>query len=379
MPHISRNIPALLRTPIGRKQLLSRVYYYGWPLLSQVASLYRRTLARKTRIVTVVGSFGKTTTARAVVAALGGQSPPDIQQNAWSFVAHRLLHIRPHQRHAVIEVGIDGRGQMKAYGRMMRPDITIVTSIGSEHNRSLGTLKATRAEKSEMVRSLPQSGTAVLNGDDPNVRWMKKRTRAQVITFGFNEMNDMRASDVILDWPHGTRFKLHVDAQTHNLRIRLIGRHMVYPILAAVAVALSEGFRLEQILPALEALPPTPGRLQPMRLASGAYVLRDDYKSTLETIEAALDVFSQIPAHRRIVVLGEVSEPPGSQAPSTDISGNASPKSPQGLYSWGETSSATPQALPVVGSRGMPLSTPTEVCSKRSRNSGTTSSPKMSR
>ena len=304
-----------MRTPIGRKQFLSHGYYYVWPLLRRVATLYRQTLVRKTRVVTVVGSFGKTTTARAVIAALGGKVPPDIRPNAWNFVAHRVLGIRPHDFHTVIEVGIDGRGQMEAYARMIRPNVTIVTSIGSEHNRSLETLKVTRAEKSEMVRLLPKSGTAALNADDPNVRWMEERTCARVITFGFDEMSDIRASDVALDWPHGTRFKLHTDSRTRNLRMKLIGRHMVYPILAAVAVALSEGFKLDQILPALEALSPTPGRLQPVRLRSGAYVLRDDYKSSLETIETALDVLSQIPAKRRIVVFGEVSEPPGSQGP----------------------------------------------------------------
>lgn len=295
--------------------MLIRGYYYAWPLLRRAATFYRRTLVRKPRVVTVVGSFGKTTTARAVIAALGGEVPADTHPNAWNFLAHAILRIRPYHRHRVIEVGIDGRGQMEAYARMIRPDVTVVTCIGSEHNRSLGTLAVTRAEKSEMVRSLSASGTAVLNGDDPNIRWMKKRTRARVITFGFDPMNDVRASDVIVHWPRGTRFKLHTDGRTRNLQIRLIGGHMVYPILAAVAVALSEGFELSQALPALEALSPTPGRLEPIRLRSGAYLLRDDYKSSLETIEIALDVLSQIPAGRRIVVLGEVSEPPGSQGP----------------------------------------------------------------
>jgi UDP-N-acetylmuramyl pentapeptide synthase len=90
---------------------------------------------------------------------------------------------------------------------------------------------------------------------------------------------------------------------------------MVYPILAAVAVSLAEGFALDQVIPALEALPPTPGRLEPIQLANGVIILRDDFKSALETIEAALEVLSEIPAQRRIAVLGDVEEPPGSQGP----------------------------------------------------------------
>jgi UDP-N-acetylmuramyl pentapeptide synthase len=262
-----------------------------------------------------VGSFGKSTTVRAVLTALGGQIHPDFDWNAFSSIARAVLRIRPRDRHAVIEAGIDQPGQMADYARVIRPDITVVTSIGSEHNRSLITLEATRAEKSEMVRILPPSGIAVLNGDDPNVLWMKSRTHARVITFGVHETNDIRASDITLDWPNGTRFTLHAGSETRDVRIRLIGKNMVYPILAAVAVSLAEGFPLDQVIPTLEGMPPTSGRLEPIRLENGTFILRDDYKSSLETIYSALDAFSEIPAKRRIVVLGGVSEPPGSQGP----------------------------------------------------------------
>ncbi|MGH7792190.1 MAG: glutamate ligase domain-containing protein [Thermodesulfobacteriota bacterium] len=60
-------------------------------------------------------------------------------------------------------------------------------------------------------------------------------------------------------------------------------------------------------------MPPTPGRMEAIRLANGALVLRDDNKSPLETIDAALDVLSETPAGRRLVVLGDIEQPPGSK------------------------------------------------------------------
>ena len=86
-----------------------------------------------------------------------------------------------------------------------RPDVAVITAVGSEHHRSLGTLEVTRAEKSWMVQALPAAGVAVLNGDDPNVMWMRQKTRARVVTFGFGAACDVRADDVRLDWPRGTR------------------------------------------------------------------------------------------------------------------------------------------------------------------------------
>ena len=126
-------------------------------------------------------------------------------------------------------------------------------------------------------------------------------------------MNEVRASHLTLNWPKGTQFKVHANGKTCEMSVRLLGRHMVYPILAAIATALAEGFPLEQILPPLEMLSPTPGRLEPIRLPSGALILRDDFKSPLETIDAALDVLGKIPAKERVVVLGDISEPFGRQ------------------------------------------------------------------
>jgi UDP-N-acetylmuramoyl-tripeptide--D-alanyl-D-alanine ligase len=166
-----------------------------------------------------------------------------------------------------------------------------------------------------MVEALPPTGLAILNGDDPHVLRMRSQTTARVITFGFENTNDIFASDLALDWPNGTRFQLHAHGEVRNLRIRLLGKQMVYSILAAVAAAQAEGFALDQVIPALEALPPSPGRMELTRMANGAFVLREHYKSSLETIESALDVLSAIPAPRRHVVLGGVEEPPGSTGP----------------------------------------------------------------
>lgn len=309
------DVPTLLRTAPGRRRLMNTVSHHMWPILAGPAAAYRRTLARGTRVIAVTGSFGKTTSARAIVTVLGGQPRPDIGRNAKVFVALAILRIKRGQPHAVIEVGIMRRNEMAGYARIVRPDIAVVTSIGSEHNRSLESLEVTRAEKSHLVRALSASGTAVLNGDDPNVLWMKEHTRARIRTFGFGETNDVRAGPPVLDWPRGMRFSVFTREGTREARVRLMGRPMAYPILAAVTVALEEGVGLDQALTALETLDPTPSRLEPIPLANGAILLRDEFKSAQETIEAALDLLEQIPARRRMVVLGDVSEPMGPQGP----------------------------------------------------------------
>ncbi len=303
----------LLRSPAGRAQLAIGARYLLWPRIKIPASAYRRLIVPRTRVVAIVGSLGKTTTTRTVSAALDLPARRLAGGNAFAAVAFAALRIRPWHRHAVIEVGIAMRGQMAKYGPMLRPDVVVVTSITSEHNISLPTLEVTRAEKSEMVRALRPDGIAVLNGDDPNVLWMRERTRARIVTFGIADGNDVRASHVELEWPHGMRFRIHARGATTAVRTPLIGRIAVYPVLAAIAVGLEEGFALDELLPRLEALAPTPQRLQRVVTPTGAIVLRDDFKSSLETIDSALDVFATVPARRKIAVLGDVEQCPGNR------------------------------------------------------------------
>jgi UDP-N-acetylmuramoyl-tripeptide--D-alanyl-D-alanine ligase len=304
----------LLRSPLGRLIVRGAPLARAWPVLAHLAALHRRLVVPRTRVIAVIGSFGKSTTARAVVAALGAR-PLRAFSNAKSRLGLAVLRIRRGERWAVLEVGINQPGQMAGYARIVRPDVVVVTSIGSEHNRSLRGLEATRQEKAAMVRVLGPDGLAVLNGDDPHVRWMAGQTDARVVTFGFGAGNEVQATDRALDWPNGARLTVHAGGHAWPAQIRLLGRHQVSAVLAAVAVARAEGVPLEPALAALVALPPTPGRLEPVPLAGGALLLRDDFKGALETVDAALDLLAEVPARRRIVVLGDVTEPPGSQGP----------------------------------------------------------------
>ncbi|MDH3690455.1 MAG: Mur ligase family protein [Gammaproteobacteria bacterium] len=310
-----RDLPALLATSPGRRRLEHIFMYRTWPLLWRAAGIYRQTMLARTRVVAVIGTYGKSTTARAISAALLDDLSLQPPRNMVGYVARRVFATRPGARHRIFETGIDGPGQMLRYHRCLHPDVVVVTSVGSEHNRSFHTLEQTRAEKVKMLEGLRSSGLAVLNGDDPNVTWMRSRTRAKVVTFGLGGNHDVVAEDMRMEWPNGTGFRLRVRDEIRQVRIRLLGEPGVRAAVAGLAVAVGEGRDLGAAIRAIEALEPTPSRLQPVPLANGAWLLRDEFKSNLETIDTALDVLAQISATKRLVVIGDISEPPATQGP----------------------------------------------------------------
>ena len=307
---------ALPWTPIGRRRigwgLLFRCGFLLWPM----ARVYRHLFLREVPLVAVTGSFGKTTATRAIQAALGLPAERHVLWNAGGFLPLALLRTRRGSRAGVLEVGISVRGQMAGYARRLEPLATVVMSVGSEHLATLGSIEAIRDEKANLVRVLPRQGIAVLNGDDENVLWMTTQTDARIVTFGFGEGLDVRAEHVELDASGRTRFRLLVEDAIHNVRIELVGRTAVYPILAAVAVSRVLGVPVEDALSRLSSLPAAPERLEPFRARNGALLLLDTSKSSLETIDVGMEALRAIPAEgKKVAILGDVEGPPGSQGP----------------------------------------------------------------
>jgi UDP-N-acetylmuramoyl-tripeptide--D-alanyl-D-alanine ligase len=285
------------------------------PALYPVARTYRATALRRVRVITVIGSVGKTTTTRAVAAALDLPVRRQALFNASSTVpmARGLLTtVRPWHRRAVFEAAIGGYGEMARLAALARPNVVVVTAIARDHWKSFKTLEGTRDEKAKILRAMGSKGIAVMNADDPNVRWMATQTRARVVLIGQAPDAEVRVSEVEYNWPSGMRFTVTVNGVERPVETRLVGRHMVFPAVAAITVAHLEGVPLDTAIARVAALEPTPGRMQLMALPGGAHLIRDDFKSSQDPIEAALDTLMEVPARRRIVVLGELAESTGN-------------------------------------------------------------------
>jgi UDP-N-acetylmuramyl pentapeptide synthase len=305
-----RDLPALARSPLGRNEARKALVWLAWYVVAPLARLKRRFRLARHPIVAITGTFGKTTTSLATEAVLASPRHPS---NFRTHLAWRLLRVRRGDPPSVFEVGISRPGQMAGYARLLAPRVVVVTAIGSEHRTSFGTLERIAAEKGRLLERLGPSGVAILNGDDPRVAAMAGTTRGRVVTYGFDAGRDVRAEAPRLDWPHGMRFELVTGSGSRPGFVPALGRPAVAAALAAIAVARALGQDDETTLRRLAGFAPAPGRLRPVELANGAWLLRDDYKGEIETIEAALDLLAEIPARRRLVVLGPITEPPHPQ------------------------------------------------------------------
>jgi UDP-N-acetylmuramoyl-tripeptide--D-alanyl-D-alanine ligase len=302
--HLVRDVP-------GGPRIFLRPEYdrFGGRLLA-VAGWHRRHRLARTRIVAVVGSLGKTTATAALRATLACPERGFSYSNYGASLAENLLRVRPRDAHAVLEVGVSRPGPMAGYARRILPDVVVVTSIASDHNRSFPTLLDTREEKVKMIRGLAPESVVLLNGDDPNVRWMASQTRARVVTFGFGPENDVRALD-IRPREGGSEFEIHGLGEICSVRTQFRGAHMAYPALAALTVASNEGIEMDVAIDRLAGVAPSTSRLETIEVGNGVTLIDDSSKASLETVLSALDAFDGMRAERKVVVLGPVESPSG--------------------------------------------------------------------
>jgi UDP-N-acetylmuramoyl-tripeptide--D-alanyl-D-alanine ligase len=286
----------------------------AWPVIYPLAWVWRRTVLRRRPLWAVTGSWGKTSTTAAAAVAAG--RPFDLNQpNYGSFLARALLRTRPGTAPLVFEVGISRPGQMRSYARLLKPDLVVLTAIGAEHLRAFHTQDRLAAEKALLPRAVPATGLVLVNGDDPRCVEIGAALAARTLRVGFTEGCDWRLEMTEEAFPSGATIRISGPlGQRLDLRSRWLGPDLPRCAALGAVAALESGVEAAKVGARLSELPPLGGRFQPSPLPGDAWLLDDSWKGFLPTAKAALAYLASLSDWRRIVVLGALDEPQGSQS-----------------------------------------------------------------
>jgi UDP-N-acetylmuramoyl-tripeptide--D-alanyl-D-alanine ligase len=257
------------------------------------------------RVIAVTGSAGKTTTKDAIAHLLAVRGP--VGRTVGNLNNHigvplSILRLPEAARTAVLEMGMNHAGEIRALACVARPEIGVVTNVGFAHVEFFDSVDGIAAAKRELIESLPRDGVAVLNADDARVRGFRGVHPGRSVTFGFSDGADVRAEGVMTNGAR-TRFRaLGVDFETG-----LAGTHAVMNLLAALAVAQVVEIPPEELREAVASF--TVDAMRGGRsVHDGIVVWNDCYNSNPEAAERMIDVLGQTQAARRFAVLGEMLE-----------------------------------------------------------------------
>ncbi len=263
------------------------------------------------RVIGITGSVGKSTT-KELVAEVLAQRYHTLKNlgNLNNEIGLPLTLLRLGKGHecAVLEMGFYEPGEITQLCEIAKPQVGIVTNVGTVHAERAGSQEIIARGKTELVQALPPApeGTAILNFDDPYVKVMAQETSARVFSYGLDPRCDLWADNIEGLGLSGIGLRLHYLQNTSSLRVPLIGRHSVHTILRAVAAGLTEGLSWGEIQLGLTRST-SQLRLVAVHTRQGAMLLDDTYNASPESMLAALNLLSELHG-RKIAVLGGMFE-----------------------------------------------------------------------
>jgi UDP-N-acetylmuramoyl-tripeptide--D-alanyl-D-alanine ligase len=282
---------------------------YQKPLIN-TAAVWRRVLSR-TCFIGITGSAGKTTTKELVHSALASSyrcSKSHDSNNQLYDVARSLLSSMPWTQFCVQETGASAPGKFAPMMALLKPQVGVVTNIGTDHVRAFRTRDAVFEEKLNLITSLPADGLAVLNADDPIVMTMAAHSRARIVTYGLHNEAEFRGETVTDRWPSRLALRVHHGSETILIQTQLLPPYQASNVLAAVATACSLGVPLDQAARAISLHQPMLGRMSLHMTGRGTAIVRDDWKAPYWSLFKAVQYVADAPAARKVIVLGTISD-----------------------------------------------------------------------
>ena len=273
--------------------------------LQALASAYRQLV--NPRVIAVTGSTGKTGTKDFIASILARgfhvhATPGNLNNHIG--LPLTLLGMEGSEDICVTEMGANHKKEIKTLADIANPEIGVVTNVGPAHLEFFGSLQGVASAKAELLEALPATGTAVLPADDEFIEFLKGRTRARSLSFGFSESADRRITGLERRQRVGYRFKVG----DLSLEVARFGTHHVLNAAAAAVVASIVGAAPDDIASGIADAAVNAGRGVLVDLG-GILFFDDSYNSNPASLKAAVEAFMEIPAvSRRWLVLGDMLE-----------------------------------------------------------------------
>lgn len=264
----------------------------------------------RAQVAAITGSCGKTTTKELLAHLLSARRSGCTAANFNGELGLPLtvLHeLDPGLDSFVAEIGAGVPGDVARMAAMLSPRIAAVTAVAPAHLATLGDLEAVFREKAALVEALPSDGFLVLNGDDASAPRMRALFGGRVATVSLARGPGSLSLDVQNAGLDGTRGRLAWDGETFDFHLPLVGSHLAYPALIALAIGRELGLAPGEMLAALRGLSPCPHRMELRR--GRCLVLDDAYNANPLSTGAALNLLAHAPHDgRRVAVLGDMLE-----------------------------------------------------------------------
>ena len=300
------------------------------------------------KVVGVTGSVGKTTTKELLYAVLSqGFRVQKTEGNLNNEIGLPLTLMRMTRDTEVLvaEMGMNHFGELSRMTAAAKPNLAVITNIGTSHIEFLGSREGICKAKLEILEGLQEGGAAVLCGDEP-LLWDKRESLGcKVVTYGIeNSACDLTAdlhSDGTFDIVNNGLAAAYLPVgEKFTAKLSIPGKHNVLNALAAAAVGLLLGETPELIAQGLVSYQAS-GMRQNIYEQDGYQIYADCYNASPDAMEATLSVLGGMAGEgRRFAVLGSMLELGDYAEEGHRRAGRAAAQYADALYAYGPDAAA---------------------------------------
>ncbi len=258
------------------------------------------------KIIGITGSYGKTSTKNIVTSLLEEKyitvMTPKSYNTTLGVVKTIREEIKPYTEVFVCEMGAARLGEIKEICNIVKPDISVITSIGPQHLTSFKSMDNIVKGKFEIITNAKNDAIAVLNVDNEYIQkgielYAKEKN---IIDFSLNNNSRYRVENIKMS-DKGSIFDV-IDGDTKiTVETKLLGKHNIYNIVCAIAIARELDMTIEEIKRGIKKIKPVEHRLE-LKTMGGILALDDAFNSNPEGSKAAIETLCMFKDKYKVLV-----------------------------------------------------------------------------
>lgn len=260
-------------------------------------------------LIGVTGSVGKTSTRDIIYSVLNEKYKTlknELNYNNEIGIPKTLFNLDYSYEKAVIEMGIDKKGDISYFKTIAPLKHAVISNIGLSHIANFKNQEGIFHAKMEIAKDFNKENTLIVNGDDNFLKTLKdKNLPYNLLTYGFDKDNTIYC--VSYEIVNGKiNFKVNFKNKVYDYTIPSIAKHNIYNAMAAILIGNLYNLTYEEIKKGLENVSFTEGRLTIIN-KKDITIINDCYNASLDSIKSALNVLSTFKT-RKVAILGDVLE-----------------------------------------------------------------------
>lgn len=261
-------------------------------------------------VIAITGSVGKTST-KDIVANVVSQKYKTLKTigNNNNNIGLPFTILRLQEEEAIVlEMGMNHFGEISLLTSIAKPDICIITNIGTSHIGNLGSRENILKAKLEILEGTDNPTIIINNDNDLLHKWQEEnKNDRNIVTYGIQNLSDLNAKNIHLG-EENSEFVCTIDGEETKIEVPVGGEHFVLNALCAISVGKALKIENEKIVKGIQSFELTKKRMDIVELEDGTKIINDAYNASLESMQASLKYLTEFKNNRKIAVLGDMLE-----------------------------------------------------------------------